>query len=405
MSNLASTSRAQMRYIREATFGLTPGAGNGVNLRMTGETLDYTLSKETSKEIRSDRQLSGAVTVGAASGGDINFHMQYNEYDPFLESALQSAYAVYGTNGVGTTFTSAYATTTITASVTIPTGGSDLSTLARGQWFQIVHAGNANDKKWFRVSTSVAPTNTVITLDASTPATVVGASAGAAVSTSRLSNGVTETFYTLEKQFADITQFIAYKGQYVSKMGLKFASGALTDGSFSFMGKNAVRAAVTALPGSAVASKTFEIQNGVTGVGQLWEGTTPSTAKLKSLDFSIDNNLRNQDAIGTLGPVGIGVGDFALTGNMSVYFENGGLYDKFLADTYTAITVGCQDVAANGYVFTLPRVQLMSGKITNGAKNGDVMADFTFTAFADDANAVVALRKTLFIDRVGSAAT
>jgi hypothetical protein len=321
-----------------------------------------------------------------------------------------SAYTVYGTAGVGTTFTAAYTATTITASVTIPTGGSDLSTLARGQWFQINHTANANDKKWFRVSTSVAPTNTVITLDASTPATVVGATAGASVATSRLSNGITETFYTLEKQMADVTQFIAYKGQYVSKMGLKFASGALTDGSFSFMGKNAVRAAVTALPGSAVASKTYDIQNGVTGVGQLWEGTTPSTAKIKSLDFSIDNNLRSQDAIGSLGAVGIGVGEFSLTGNMSVYFENGSLYDKFLNDTYTAITVGCQDVPTvatgngNGYVFTMPRVMLMSGKITNGSKSSDVMADFTFAAFADDANAVVALRKTLFIDRLGVAA-
>jgi hypothetical protein len=402
MSSLASTSRAQMRYIRESVFGTTPSAGNGVNLRMTGESLDFNQTKETSKEIRSDRQLSGAVTVDASAGGDINIHFQYNEYDPFLETALLSAYTVYGTLGeTAVSFSAAYTATTITASVA-PTGNDAFTLLQLGQWFQVSHAANANDKKLLRVSTSVAPTTTVITLDASTPANVVTSAAGAKLRSSRLTNGVTETFYTLEKQQSDIGQFIAYKGQYVSKMGLKFAAGALTDGSFSFMGKNAVRSATTILPGTMVASKTYDIQNGVTGVGVIWEAGVPSTTRIKSMDFSIDNNMRNQTGIGTLGPLGIGVGDFAVTGNLSVYFETASLYDKFLSDTYTAITVGCQDVAGNGYVFTFPRVMLMSVKITNGAKNTDVMADFTWTAFADDLNATAALRKTLFIDRVGA---
>lgn len=403
MSAFASTSRAQMRYIREVTFGTTPGAGNGTNLRMTGESLDYTLSKETSKEIRSDRQVSGAVTVGATSGGDINLHLQYNEYDPFLESALASAYVVYGTLGeTATSFSAAYTATTITASVA-PTANDAFTLLQLGQWFQVNHAAStANHLKWFRVSTSVAPTSTVITLDASTVAGVFASTAGAKIRTSRLSNGTTETFYTLEKQFADVTQFLTYKGQYVDKFMLKFASGALTDGTMTFMGKNAVRAAVTALPGSAVASKTYDIQNGVTGLTQLWEGTTPSTAKIKTLDFVIANNLRSQDAVQNLGAVGIGVGDFEVTGNFSAYFETGALYDKFLADTYTAITVGSQDASTNGYVCTFPRVQLMSSKVVAGSKNSDVMADFTWQAFADDANAVVGLRKTMFLDRLGA---
>ena len=51
----------------------------------------------------------------------------------------------------------------------------------------------------------------------------------------------------------------------------------------------------------------------------------------------------------------------------------------------------------------MPKVNLMGSKIVAGAKDQDLMASFDFMAVADDSNAVVGLRKTLFIDRVGAA--
>lgn len=402
---LASTSRAQVRYILESVFGVTPTTGNPRNIRFTGESFDFALSKEVSKEIRADRQLSGAVTTDATSSGDLNIHMQYAEYDPMLEALLMSTYAAHGTAGVGTSFSAAYSATTITASVA-PTGTSDFTTLQPGQWFRVSHPSNANDGKVFRVSLTVAPTTTVITLDASTPATVVAATAGAALQSSRLTNGIIERSFTVEKNFSDVSQFFAYRGQYVSKAALKFASGSLLEGSFSFMGKDAVCTTVTSLPGTVIASQTYNIQNAVTGVGQLWEGNAPLTSTfIKSLDLSFDNNLRNQGAIGTLGPVGIGIGDFSSTGTFQAYFVNNALFNKFRNDVYTSLCVSCQDAAGNGYVFTFPRIMLMSCKITASGKNGDVMADFAFSSFADDTNANAALRRSTFIDRVGLAVT
>jgi hypothetical protein len=402
MSNLASTSRVQVRFIKETAFGVTPTVGSPNNLRLTGESLNYDLSKETSKEIRADRQLSGNTTVDATAGGDINIHMQYAEYDPFLQAMLMDVYAVYGTNGEGTSFSAAYTATTITASAA-PIGSSAFTSLQLGQFFQVAHPANPNHLKVFRVSTSVAPTATVITLDAGTAAVVSAGGAGATVRTSRLTNGVTESSFTIEKQASDIGQFLAYRGQYPSKMSLKFASGSLLDGSISFMGKDATISAVTTLPGTPVASKAFDIMNAVKGVGQLWEGLAPTTNYIKTLDLNIDGNIRYQTAIATLGAVGMGVGDFAVTGSFMAYFKDQVLYNKFLTDAYTTIVVSAQDTLGNGYVFTMPRVSFTSSKIVAGAKNSDFMAEFQFAAFADDTNAVPALRKTLLIDRIGVA--
>jgi len=403
MPTLASTSRAQLAYILEVTPGVTPVVGNGTYLRMTGESLDFAVTKEMSKEIRSDRQISSVVPVGAQASGGFNFHLSYGEYDPFLASLLEDAWTVYGTNGVGTTFTADFTTTTITAAVA-PTGANALTGLKLGQWFRLLAPSHANNGKLFRVSSSVAPTTTVITLDAGTPATAGSAVASCAVQTSRLTNGVTKTSFTIEKSYTDVTQFFSYKGMTPGKMSLKFASGALTDGSFDFLGFTGPRDVVTALPGSIAASRPYDIHNAATGVGQIWLGTGPLTSTyIKTLTLDYDNVLRGQDAIGTLGLVGVGVGTIALKGSMDVYFADGTIYDSFIANEYIAIIVSSQDASGNGYVFSIPKANISSHKVVAGAKDQDLMATIEFMAVADDTNAVVALRKEIFIDRVGVA--
>ena len=61
---LASSSLVQVTYIEEATFGVTPNVGNSKELRITGESLDYTISKESSAEINSSRTVSSMVYHG-----------------------------------------------------------------------------------------------------------------------------------------------------------------------------------------------------------------------------------------------------------------------------------------------------------------------------------------------------
>lgn len=207
----------------------------------------------------------------------VPFHMQYKEYDPFIEAALQSTFAAYGPARVGATFTAAMAAGTITASAAL-TGNSAVTTLQRGQWLRFVTTGTPSDPnngKLFRVSSTVSPTATVITLAPSTPATVAASLTNSVLQTSRLTNGVTQPSFTLEKAFADIVQFLTYRGQTVSELSLQFASESLTNGTLDFMGKDAISAATTALPGALIASQTFDVHNAATGVGQIWEGGAP----------------------------------------------------------------------------------------------------------------------------------
>jgi hypothetical protein len=321
-----------------------------------------------------------------------------------MEAALQSTFTVYGTNGVGTSFTADFTATTITASVA-PTTTSALTNLKKGQWFRLT-TGGINNGKLFRVSTSVAPTSTVITLDAGTPATVGSTVATCVVQTRRLTHGTTQKSYTIEKNMTDIGVFMAFTGQTVSKMSVGIQSGSLSTINFSFMGKAASATTTTQLPGTPTASYAFDVQSGVSGTScQVWEGGAPLTSTfVKSVSLDFDNALRAQDALCTLGSVAIGSGTINLTGSMSMYFADKTIFDKFVANTNTSLVFSTMDSSGNGYVFSLPVVNISSYKVTAGGKDADMMADIQFTALRDAANADATLQKVLFVDAFGSAA-
>jgi hypothetical protein len=207
---IATTSRTQLRRIKEATFGVTPLVGNPMDLRITGESFNFDVKKEISKELRSDRQTGYIVPVSAGAAGGFNFHLSYGEYDPEFESVFQGAWGVYGVNGVGATFTGTFTATTIAPAVD-PVGASAFTNLQRGQWFRLTSAG-PNSGKFFRVSSTVTPTASLITLDVSTPAVVSAGELTCSIQASRLVNGVTQSSYSYEKELPEAGQFFLFAG-------------------------------------------------------------------------------------------------------------------------------------------------------------------------------------------------
>lgn len=402
---LATSNRAQLRFIKETIFGTTPVAGNPNNLRMTGESLAFAITNDTSKEIRSDRQVTDLIQTGASATGDINFELSYNEYDPLIEALMQSTYTVFGTAGVSAVVPTSATFTANTLTAGAATSGINVFTaLAQGQWVKIAGSSIPGQNIWAQVSTSVAPTSTVLTFQG-TPFTGALGNGGAAVtvSASRISNGTTLNSYTIERAVMDSTvpQFFAYRGMCASKMSLKFAAGSVVGGNFGFMGKDAIRQdTTTTLPGTPVASKTLDVMNAVAGVGNIMEGGVLLTGTyIKSVDLSIDNSLRAQTAIGTLGSVGVGTGTLQVSGTMEVYLADGTMWDKFRNNTSSSLSLRATDGAGNGYVITLPKIKYGDAKINAGSIDQDIMLSMPFTAIMDPATS-----KTIFIDRAGVAA-
>lgn len=400
---LASSSIAAIRYIKEVTFGVIPGSGNPTELRITGESLAYGMTKESSKEINATRTISSQVPTDASSTGGITAEISYAGIEPILESAMQSVFTEFGTDGVGiATPTTSISATAITA--TSATSGANIFTsLKKGQWFRIASAG-ANNGKILRVSTVTAPTTTVITLDTNTPATV-SAGESIQVQSARLTHGTTQTSFTLERVNSDIGVFIAYTGMTPSKFGIKVASGSLSSLNVDFMGKSAIENTATNLPGTVQAAPTYDIHSGVAGAtNAVWMDGVPVTGTfVKSVSLDFDNTLRNQGAIGTLGAVGIGSGTINCTLSMDIYFADKNLFTKFRTNATSSVIFATTDSAGNGYIFTVPVANVTDWKSNSSAKDQDQMVTVSLTALNDASNADATLRKLLFIDRVGDA--
>lgn len=417
MPTLSSSNRSQLAYKLEGTyptnFGV-PQGGNGTNVNMISESLDYSIKTESSKQIRSDRQVTDNVQVSASPQGSFAFESQYKDYDPFIESVLQQAFTVYGTNGASAAIASlTLASGTITAGAA-PTGNDAFTGLHKGQWFVVIPDAAASQavkdyfkSRPFRVDTTTSPTSTVITLHASTPinTAVAGVSlSNAKIATSRAYNGTTMRSYTLEVGHADIGQFRQFTGMIPSKMDLKFTVGSILNGSFEFMGKSMNLLQATSM-GTAVAAQTFTPANATKGIFDIFENgaSIGATTYIKSGEVSIDNSLRAQEAVGVFGNAGIAAGTLKVMGKLEVYFADATMYQKFINGTASSLTIPVLDVDGNGYVYHFPRIKYTAAKVATGGLDQDNMLSMDFEALMDTDSTSATYQKTVAIYRVGAA--
>lgn len=394
---LASSNRAQVRYIAESTFGVTPGTGNPKELRVTGETLDFGITTETSKEIRSDRQTTDQVQTGASASGGLNFELSYAEFDELLEAAIQGTWSEYGTGGTGDPLSLDLDSSagTITAGVA-PTGADAFSNLEVGQWIRLTAPSDAADGAIVRIAEVTS--TTVLTVDTETPIPGSGTRtvASSTITSSSLKNGVTQRSFTVEKEFADVGQFFAFRGMTVSEAMLDFATGQILTGSFSFMGKDSVQDTSTTLPGVPVASQAYDVMNAVSGLSNLMEaGVQMSGQYINSLSLSINNGLREQNAIGTLGAVSIAAGTLNVSGNIEMYLADAAIYNKFRNNTATSLTFAVRDGSGFGYVFVLPKIKFSQMSSNADGLDSDVMLSGSYQALMD-----ATTQKTILVYRL-----
>lgn len=398
MTQLASTSAAQLSYLEETTYGEV-AAGTPKKLRMTGEDLTLDFTMETSKEINASRRAPDSIVTDANAAGSINIGFQYHEYDQFLEALLTGTFdSTFGTGGVKSmTVTFAAGDNSITDD-----GANGFTGLVAGQWILVQGAADAGNNRWHRISTK---TNDKLTLD-SNVSTVASESADAVtISSSRLTEGSEDMrSFSIEKAFTDVDQFWMHKGRVPSKLDLNFSTGQILSGSIGFIGATAPRSGVTGFSAPAAAAESFGVMNAVTGVGGLYitdyQGNDLlAGTKVQSMQLSIDAKLRGQKAIGVVGNAGVGLGTFAMTGTMEVYLLDGTIYDEALAQRHVSVTFPVYDAYLNGYAFTLEHCKLGVPKVVAGAMDTDVMLSIPFTVVAPDTTN----DRMIAIDRCGVA--
>ncbi len=473
---MSDTNRVSLGIVEEITPGTTPATPAFQVLRITGTpSLAFNPVTVTSEEIRSDRNITDLILVGAESGGDAGHELSHGALDTILEGALfnvwtnrnrresgnvtsissnvitvasGSAFAVddliylegFGDLNDEVVFPAVATTnaTNVTAASGLTDNGSAPSTaklintgvqgaagdidsttspdtitstildfttlgLLVGDWIKIGGPLTANqlptpaNNDWVRISAIAA---NVLTFD------IVPTGWAADASTTelvwlrfgdRLRNDVVEKHYSLEQVFNDHSPltYQYYTGQRVNTFNIALASQSIVTATAGFMGFGASVGNTRFAGATDIVAPARSVFNTSSNVGRIGRGVdgpigTPSFILDGAID--INNNLRRQNAIGNLGSIGIGAGEFSVTGNINLYFEDKSYLEDVLNNTERSLDIRFTDGANKTILIDMPRLKYSSGFPAVPGKNQEVLINLGFQSILESANSLYTMQ-------------
>lgn len=372
--SFSTANRTQLAMVKESVAGNTPASPAFDVLNYTNEDINLNIGTVQSETIRADRQISDLVRTSIDVSGSIGAEIQAVAYEELLAAALQSAWSTV------INFTGAVSIVAATRTVTA-TGA--FTNAVEGQWIKLGAMTNAGNNGWHKILTKTDANEVVLSTGSTTLVDETG-SGDETIVGKYIRNGVTTASYTIEKLFNDATTptYFHFRGAEVSTMELSFETGAILKGSFGFIGRSG-DITETAISGATYgAASTNDILDSVNSLGEIKEDDASSASSFQSLNLSLDNNSRGQEAIGTAGYVGIAHGSISLTGSTSIYFEDKATFEKYRDGTPFSLSFVLSS-ADGDMVITIPKAKFSNMTVVASGINTDVVADAEFTAIVD----------------------
>lgn len=278
----------------------------------------------------------------------------------------------------------------------------DFSTLGLvvGMWIKLYGFTTTatSNNGWARVSSIAANTLTFDIVptgwSAKTEAGTVGGYFG-----DFLKNGVTDVTYSVEVEYSlSAPTYMYYRGNKPSTYTLQADTQQIVTESVTFVGFNALDPTTTRgvsnFRGDAVAMGTpatvdaqgYSVMDSSNAVPFVIAGGAEMAGPnfVNSFSIQLENNLRPQTAVGTLGAVGIGAGRVNITGNLNTYFGDTTELAKLTSNTATGFAVGFLDSAFNkGMIYDLPKIKYSGGQPDVTGIDTDIFLDLQFQALRD----------------------
>lgn len=204
-----------------------------------------------------------------------------------------------------------------------------------------------------------------------------------------LSNGTTKRSSTFERQYLDHspTTYEYLTGLTLDQLTINAPAQAVATYTAQYVGAGGSTTTTRASGATDIAAPTKAVLNTSSDVGRIAFNGSEITGPnyVMSATVTINNNLRRQNAVGSVAAVGVGNGEFGVTGTLETYFGDSSVLDKVMNNTLTSfdMRLGRSDGNREKLVLDFPSIKLSSGSPTVSAKNADVMLSAGFTAFMD----------------------
>lgn len=354
---MANGSRHSMRYIAESTYGTTPATPAFKPIRHTSTTLGLSKESLQSEEIRDDRQIADFRHGAYQVGGDMNIELSFASFDDLLEAVLLGTWTATKTTGAQSF--SATVGTVVRSAGSFLTDGFAVNDVVINSGFT-----NAGNNGRFRIS---ALTATVLTLTALEGQTMVveAAAAGRQVNSLRaiLKAGTVRRSFTVERFFGDILTidkpYHRFTGVEFNTLALAISANAMITGTLGVLGQNMTTDTAIVAGATYAAPTTTSPLDSFTGT--LNEAGTP-IAVITEIQLNVENGLEARFVVGSKASIRPSIGRSNCSGQITAYFENSLLLDKFINETESNIVFELPDGAGNKYIFTLPRIKYNGGQ-------------------------------------------
>lgn len=373
MPTFAAANNASLRIFEEVTWAATPSSPAMTELKYTGESLNHNKETVESSVIRSDRMRDDLLQVGVGAEGDINFEFCFADLDLLIEGAMMSDFVV-ATTGI----MSIDANTTSNKFIRT-TGSFIVDGFVVGCWIRpsgYVAAGNNAVRRVTAVSAlelTVDDTDTTLVTEAGTGNEKIDAKF--------IKNGTTLKSYLIEKAFTDISKFVYFLGCRVNQMQLSITAKEIVTGSFGMMGQKGVSGASSIGTTTAAGIKTALTASA--NVGTVTKDNVALASYIKTLNFTLGNNIRSQDAIGNLAHVGLTPGFSEAKGTIEFFLSDLDMYQAMENHTSMALSMRFTDPSGNVMILTLPKIYLAKSTANSTGGNTDVMLSCEMSAVRD----------------------
>jgi hypothetical protein len=370
---MSDTNRVALRVIAESVAGTTPATPAFEPVPFTGTTdLGATPETVVSDIIRSDRQVNDLIKVNESVGGQFDTELIPGAFDSLLLAALQ------GTGWSAETVIATGVLVTISGSNIDSTGAFTSGDIAVGDWIEVVQASGA--PSYYRVAARNSDDDIDVegTVSETTHASNIVITRAASAT-----NGTTNYTFAVERAFEDINVWEYMNGMEVDSFSVSASASSLVTASFGLLGRSHT-VQTSRFTGATTATEpsngTFNASSNVATIG---EAGTPGLQVCTEITMELTNSLRERNVLGVVGAASIGSGEFNVSGQLSVYFEDATMLEKLLNNTATSISFGFDDGAGNVLIFDMPKVKFSEGVPEVSGKNEDVMLNLGYQAYRD----------------------
>lgn len=357
---LASGTNSYLAYELETARGVLNGAEDMTFLRVTGKNVNLQKNTIRSAEVRSDRQ-SAALRHGFNQVvGAPGFELSLSAFDDLIQGAMSGTWAAVSTAASQDIAVAATTTTAVMSRTagSFLTDGYEVGMLVL--FTGLIATGNDQQSR----ITALSADGLDMTVEAADGATsytteVADSDETCAAIGEVCKIGSTLRTYTIERGFTDVDQYQIFKGCAVNQMSVQIQPEQMVGGSFDLLGMSAEPMAQTARDASITAAPTNDPMSAFEG--QLSEGGAESSV-VTGMNFTLNNNRSLEAVVGDKFSPDVFEGTAMITGEATVFFENETLFNKFVNETISSLSVQMDDLNGTDFIVVgFPAIKYTGG--------------------------------------------